>query len=122
MDFKCLSLSEQVYVEKAIGEVMTSLMSVVRVKDEFGLGAMEIFEIFFQEPSNFESSKEEQNVYDLRNGSEAEKRNDALIQSNVEVFSNTFASRTDLKKGARIAITMQIRSTTSCFISLSKFR
>ncbi|KAG1295246.1 hypothetical protein G6F66_004502 [Rhizopus arrhizus] len=98
MDFECLSLSEQVYDEEAIGEAMTSLMSMVRVKYEFGSGVMEISEILLQEPSNFESSKEEQNVYDLRNESEAEKRNAALIQSNIEIFSNALACKTDLKK------------------------
>ncbi|KAG1151666.1 hypothetical protein G6F37_005287 [Rhizopus arrhizus] len=116
MDFECLSLSEQVYDEEAIGKAMTSLMSMVRVKYEFGSSVMEISEILLQEPSNFESSKEEQNVYDLRNESEAEKRNDALIQSNIEVFSNALARRTDLKKRPNKAVMANMKLQYTEFV------
>jgi hypothetical protein len=58
-------------------------MSMTRVKYKSIPGAIEIDEkiskVFLQKCSKFESREEEENVDNLRNGSEAEKSNDAPI-------------------------------------------
>lgn len=71
-NFEYLSLSKQDYAEEITGEVTKSLMSMMRVKYEFGPGAMESFKVL-QELSNFKSSKEEVSTNNLRNENESEK-------------------------------------------------
>jgi hypothetical protein len=73
-------------------------MSVMRIKYKLSPGAIEISEVLLQEPSDSESCEEEENMYDLRNESEAEKSYDIPIQSKIEVFSNFHIGKTDLKK------------------------
>ena len=98
LGYKYLSLSEQGYAEEVTGKVTISLMSVMRIKYKLSPGAIEISEVLLQEPSDSESCEEEENMYDLRNESEAEKSYDIPIQSKIEVFSNIHIGKTDLKK------------------------
>ncbi|EIE81892.1 hypothetical protein RO3G_06597 [Rhizopus delemar RA 99-880] len=89
--------SEQGYAEEVTGEVMISLMSMMRIKYELGPGAMEISEVL-QEPSDFKSREEEENMYNLKKESEAEKSYGTPIQSKIEVFFNVHTGKADLNK------------------------
>lgn len=97
LDYKYLFLSEQGYAEEVTGEVMISLMSMMRIKYELGPGAMEISEVL-QEPSDFKSREEEENMYNLKKESEAEKSYGTPIQSKIEVFFNVHTGKADLNK------------------------
>ncbi|KAG1234623.1 hypothetical protein G6F68_018971 [Rhizopus microsporus] len=70
----------------------------MRVNYEFSPGTMKISEVLLQEPSDSESCEEEENMYDLRNESEAEKSYDIPIQSKIEVFFNVHTGKADLNK------------------------